>query len=47
MRRDRGIMGLGDKPKVRDRHDRQRKKKARELARAAERGAERKAAKRR
>lgn len=38
-------MGLGDKPKVRDRHDRQRAKKAREASKASERGAARKAAK--
>ena len=44
MKRGRG-MGLGDKAKVRDRHDRQRAKKARVAARALERGAARKAAK--
>jgi hypothetical protein len=38
-------MGLGDKPKVRDRHDRQRAKKTRDAAKAAARGAARKAAK--
>ena len=39
-------MGRGDLAKVRDAKDRQRKKKAREVVRAAEKGAARKAAKR-
>jgi hypothetical protein len=40
-------MGRGDRAKVRWAHDRERKKKDREKGRAEERGAERKAAKRR
>ena len=40
-------MGRGDRAKVRWAHDRERKKKVREKRQAAERAAERKAAKRR
>ena len=40
-------MGRGDRDKVRWAHDRERKKKLREERKAAERGAQRKAAKKR
>ena len=40
-------MGRGDRDKVRWAHDRERKKKERDLRAAAERGAARKAAKKR
>jgi hypothetical protein len=40
-------MGRGDRPKVRWAHDRERRKKEREAKQAAERGATRKAAKKR